>query len=47
MQIEIMSPRILQRAVKQQDMPLNNKTLITPEERAELANWIRNGANVN
>jgi len=47
MQIEIMSPRIYQRAVKQQDMPLNNKTMITPDERAELGNWIEHGANTN
>ena len=47
LQIEIMAPRILQRVVKQQDMPLNNKTLMTDEERAEIASWIRNGANVN
>jgi uncharacterized membrane protein len=47
LQIEIMAPRIYQRAVKQQDMPLNNKTMITPEERAELGNWIEHGANIN
>lgn len=45
-QIEIMAPRIYQRAVKQQDMPLNNKTFITPEERAELGNWVEHGANL-
>jgi uncharacterized membrane protein len=33
LQIEIMAPRIIS-AVKQQDMPLNNKTMITPDERA-------------
>jgi uncharacterized membrane protein len=44
-QIEIMSPRIHARAVLQQDMPLNNKTLMTPDERAELASWIEHGAN--
>ena len=47
LQIEIMAPRIYQRAVKQQDMPLNNKTMITPDERAELGNWIEHGANIN
>jgi uncharacterized membrane protein len=46
LQIEIMAPRIYERAVKQQDMPLNNKTMMTLDERAELANWIENGANV-
>jgi uncharacterized membrane protein len=47
LQIEIMAPRIYQRAVKQQDMPLNNKTMMTPDERAELGNWIEHGANIN
>ncbi len=47
LQIEIMAPRIYERAVKQQDMPLNNKTMITPDERAELGNWIEHGANIN
>ena len=47
LQIEIMAPRIYPRAVKQQDMPLNNKTMITPDERAELGNWIEHGANIN
>jgi len=43
-QIEIMAPLIYQRAVKTTSMPLNNKTLMSIDERAELGNWIENGA---
>ncbi|HLL22608.1 MAG TPA: urate hydroxylase PuuD [Kofleriaceae bacterium] len=46
-QIEIMAPRIYQRAVKERSMPLNNKTMITDDERAELGNWIERGANLD
>jgi uncharacterized membrane protein len=44
LQIEIMAPRIYERAVKTRTMPLNNKTMITEDERAELGNWVENGA---
>jgi len=44
LQMEIMAPRIYERAVKTRSMPLNNKTMITDDERAELGNWIENGA---
>ena len=46
LQIEIMAPNIYQKAVKEGVMPLNNKTLMTDEERAELGNWIEHGANI-
>jgi uncharacterized membrane protein len=36
--------RILERAIRQQSMPFNNKTGMTPEERGELAKWIESGA---
>ncbi len=44
LQIEIMAPRIYERSVKTRSMPLNNKTLMSLDERAELGNWIENGA---
>lgn len=47
LQIEIMAPRIYQKAVKEGVMPLNNKTLMTDDERAELGNWIEHGANIH
>lgn len=43
-QIKQYAPRILERAVLQQTMPLANKTAITPEERALLGRWIQQGA---
>ena len=36
--------RILERAIRQQSMPFNNKTGMTPAERGELAKWIDSGA---
>ncbi|MDQ3369021.1 MAG: urate hydroxylase PuuD [Myxococcota bacterium] len=47
LQIEIMAPRIYERAVKTKSMPLNNKTMMTVDERAELGNWIEHGANLD
>jgi uncharacterized membrane protein len=43
-QIQLMAPRILERAVRQRTMPLINKTQITDLERAELGAWIDAGA---
>jgi uncharacterized membrane protein len=43
-QIQHYAPRIKERAVIQQTMPLANKTGITPEERALLGRWIDQGA---
>ena len=43
-QIQLMAPRIHVRAVELRTMPLNNKTHITDQERAELARWIVDGA---
>lgn len=43
-QIALRAPRILERAVIQQTMPLGNATRITPEERALLGRWVRAGA---
>ncbi|CAN5898728.1 urate hydroxylase PuuD [soil metagenome] len=43
-QIQLMSQRILVRAVEQKSMPFNNKTGITEKERGELGRWIRDGA---
>jgi uncharacterized membrane protein len=47
LQIEIMAPRIYERAVQTTSMPLNNKTHMTVDERAELGNWIENGAKLD
>ena len=43
-QIAAKADRILERAVRQQTMPFNNKTAMTVEERGELARWIELGA---
>ena len=45
-QIKLMAPRIHVRAVEQQNMPFNNRTAITPEERGELGRWFRDGAKI-
>ena len=42
--IEVMVPRIKERAVVNQTMPFLNRTQITDEERAELGKWIDDGA---
>ena len=39
------APKIYERAVASQSMPLGNETGITPEERATLGAWIKAGAN--
>ncbi|MDB4960799.1 MAG: hypothetical protein JWP01_798 [Myxococcales bacterium] len=46
-QIKVMAARIHLRAVEQQNMPFNNKTQITPEERGELGRWYRDGAKLD
>lgn len=43
-QIRARAPRIAERAVTQQTMPLGNVTGITAEERALLGRWVRLGA---
>jgi uncharacterized membrane protein len=43
-QMHLMAPRIQVRAVELRTMPLNNKTHISDQERAELARWIVDGA---
>ena len=45
-QIKMMASRIHLRAVEQQNMPFNNRTGMTPEERGELARWYRDGARI-
>lgn len=45
-QLELMAPRIYERAVRTEGMPLNNKTMMTLEERAELGRWIEDGASI-
>ena len=45
-QIKQYAPRIKERAVHQQTMPLANKTAITPEERVLLGQWIDQGARI-
>jgi len=45
-QIKMMASRIHLRAVEQQNMPFNNRTGMTPEERGELARWFRDGARI-
>ena len=45
-QIKPMAPRIKYRAYELGNMPFNNKTGITPTERAELAVWVDAGASV-
>jgi uncharacterized membrane protein len=46
-QIHTMAPRIKYRAYDLANMPFNNKTKITDEERAELATWVDAGAHAN
>jgi uncharacterized membrane protein len=46
-QIVVMAPRIKYRAYDLANMPFNNKTHITDEERAELAAWVAQGAHRN
>jgi uncharacterized membrane protein len=43
-QIQLMAPRILERAVNSRTMPFLNKTAMTDLERAELGRWIGSGA---
>ena len=43
-EIQLMAPRIKARAVDSDQMPFNNKTGMTPQERAELGRWILDGA---
>ncbi len=45
-QIRTMAPRIKYRAYDLANMPFNNKTNITAEERAELATWVAAGAHL-
>jgi len=46
-QIHTMAPRIKYRVYDLANMPFNNKTKITDEERAELATWVDAGAHTN
>ncbi|CAH0991382.1 hypothetical protein SIN8267_01485 [Sinobacterium norvegicum] len=41
------APRIQARAINTHDMPLGNMTQMTDEERASLATWISQGANID
>jgi len=43
-QIQALAARIRERAIVQRTMPPGNKTRITNEERAKLARWIADGA---
>ena len=43
-EIQLMAPRIKARAVDSDQMPFNNKTGMTAQERAELGRWILDGA---
>jgi uncharacterized membrane protein len=43
-EIRVMAPRIKYRAYDLGNMPFNNKTGITDEERAELGAWVEQGA---
>lgn len=43
-EIQLMAPRIRARAVDSDQMPFNNKTAMTDQERAELGRWIVDGA---
>ncbi|HEU0029766.1 MAG TPA: urate hydroxylase PuuD [Kofleriaceae bacterium] len=43
-EVKLMAPRIRDRAVETDQMPFNNKTGMTPQERAELGRWIADGA---
>jgi uncharacterized membrane protein len=43
-QMKLLAPRLKARAYELKTMPLMNKTLMTDEERAELAAWVDQGA---
>lgn len=43
-EIQLMAKRILARSVESDQMPFNNKTAMTDQERAELGRWILDGA---
>lgn len=43
-QLRLLAPRIKERAANLKTMPLANKTLMTDEERAQLAAWVDQGA---
>jgi uncharacterized membrane protein len=43
-EVQLMKARIMARAVESDQMPFNNKTGITEQERAELGRWILDGA---
>jgi uncharacterized membrane protein len=45
-EVKLMAPRIMARAVETDQMPFNNKTHMTAEERAELGRWIADGARI-
>ncbi len=45
-QIKMMAARIHERAVEQQNMPFNNRTNITDEERGQLGRWFKDGAKI-
>jgi len=46
-QVKLMAPRIKVRATELKNMPFNNKTGITEQERAELARWISDGSRID
>jgi uncharacterized membrane protein len=46
-EIKTMAPRIKYRAYDLHNMPFENKTHITPKERAELATWVAAGAHLD
>jgi uncharacterized membrane protein len=46
-EIKVMAPKIKYRVYDLANMPFNNKTHITDEERAELAAWVAGGAHVD
>ncbi len=45
-QVRAAAPRIHQQTVATQAMPIGNLTKMTDEERALLARWLADGANV-
>lgn len=45
-EVKLMAPRIKARAVDSDQMPFNNRTQITEQERAELGRWIVDGASI-
>jgi len=46
-QMQLLAPNIYEQSVQTDRMPLNNVTIMTPEERGELRTWIENGANLD